>query len=310
MDVLSDVITSLRVGRPRSAHVTWHAPWGQRFPSVPGSAAFQVILQGSGWLIRPDAAPLALSVGDVVFSPTGQGYGMASDPSQPLAEPRFDPSVDTGLIVADRVGHAGPVTVTLYGGYRLDPARTHPMLRELPDLVHLPSRPGHHPDLRTTVDLLAAEVADHPRPGADAILPGLLDVLLLYILRALLEQAPASAPASGWAAALLDPATSAALQALHEQPAHPWTVQELAHHARLSRAAFARRFSSLTGQPPMTYLTWWRLTTAARLLSNTDDSVEHIAHRVGYTSVFAFGNAFKREHGVAPGQFRRRARAD
>lgn len=305
MDVLGDVIMSARVGRPRSARVSWHAPWGQRFPSVPGSAAFQVLLRGSGWLIRPKAQAIPLGAGDVVFSPNGQGYGMASDPSAPLAEPRFDPQHVADLVVTDAVGDRGPVTVTLSGGYQLDPVRTHPMLRDLPDVIVIPSRAGRHPELRAAIDLLGAEV-DDPRPGSVAVVPGLLDVLLVYVLRTWLAETPAHT--SGWAAALTDPGISAALRALHEQPAHPWTVRDLAARARMSRATFARRFTQLIGQPPLRYLTWWRLTTAAHLLRDTDDSLERIARRVGYSSEFAFAAAFKRQHAVPPGRYRRRSR--
>ena len=84
MDVLSDVIAIVRTGRPRSALVEWHAPWGQRFPSAPGSAGFQVVIQGSPWLIPPDGDPLPLSVGDVVFFPHGHGYAMADSPATPV----------------------------------------------------------------------------------------------------------------------------------------------------------------------------------------------------------------------------------
>jgi hypothetical protein len=91
MDVLSDVIATVRTGRPRSARVQWHAPWGQRFPSVPGSAGFQVILQGSCWLIPSDGTPTALSPGDVVFLPHGHGCVLADSPATPVAEPPCDP---------------------------------------------------------------------------------------------------------------------------------------------------------------------------------------------------------------------------
>jgi len=304
VDLLSDVVTILRSGRPRSARVAWHAPWGQRFPSVPGSAGFQVVLQGSCWLTPPAGDPVPLGVGDVVFFPHGHGYGLASDPSAPLAEAACDPLEDAELFVSDFVGHNGPVTVTLCGGYQLDPRHTHPLMSDLPATIHLPARLGHHPELRTAVDLLGNEIS-LPRPGADTIVLALLDMLLLYILRAWFEQSATLASPAGWATALADPAISRALQAIHRDPAHPWTVQSLGEHANLSRATFSRRFTTLTGQPPLTYLTWWRLTIAANLLRRSDAPLNEIANSVGYTSEFAFGNAFKRQHGTAPGKYRR-----
>jgi AraC-like DNA-binding protein len=313
VDLLSDVTAILRSGRPRSARVAWHAPWGQRFPSVPGSAAFQVILQGSCWLIPPAGAPVPLGVGDVVFFPHGHGYGLADNPSAPLAEPVCDPLEDAELFVSDFIGHNGPVTVTLCGGYQLDPRHTHPLLRNLPEAIHLPARLGHHPELRAAIDLLGNEI-NQPRLGADTIVLALLDMLLLYILRAWFEQPSTptndTGRAIGWATALADPAINAALHAIHRDPAHPWTVQSLATQAHLSRATFSRRFTALTGQPPLTYLTWWRLTIAANLLRQSDAPLNEIANHIGYNSEFAFANAFKRQYGTAPGKYRRRQTAE
>ncbi|MEW9533039.1 helix-turn-helix transcriptional regulator [Microbispora sp. NPDC049125] len=164
------------------------------------------------------------------------------------------------------------------------------------------SRPAH----RRAVDLLGGEL-DHPRLGADTIVPALLDMLLLYILRAWFDEQTEHGTTTGWAAALGDPAISAALHALHRDPALPWTVETLGSQAGLSRAAFSRRFTTLIGQPPLTYLTWWRMTAAARLLRETDAPLAEVATRIGYTSEFAFATAFKREYGIAPGKYRRQS---
>ncbi|MGJ6966504.1 AraC family transcriptional regulator [Streptosporangium sp. G11] len=309
MDVLSDVIAVMRTGQPRSARVAWHAPWAQRFAPMPGAAGLQVILQGPCWLIGPDGDPVRLVAGDVVFRPHGRGHTLADSPSTPPAALDCDPGDPRFLqrYVTDTVGvptgAGAPATVTLCGGYHLDPARTHPLLNDLPELIHLPAHLGRHPELRSTVDLLATEV-ERPRLGTDAIVPALLDTLLLHILRAWLDRRPAPG-STGWAAALNDPVTTAALQAMHRDPARPWTVATLAAEAGLSRAPFARRFTALLGQPPLTYLTWWRMTTAARLLRESDAPLHTVATSVGYTSEFAFANAFKRRYGTAPGRYRR-----
>ncbi|MGN9783701.1 AraC family transcriptional regulator [Nonomuraea sp. ZG12] len=304
MDVLSDVIVAMRVGLPSSSHITWHAPWAQRFPSLPGSAGFQVILQGSCWLIPEGGEPIPLSVGDVVFFPHGHGCVLADSPSTPVPEHDCDPGEETALFASASIAGPGAATVTLCGGYRLDDGRSHPILRNLPDLIHLPARLGHHPELRAAIDLLATEIGN-PRPGADTVVASLLDMLLLFILRAHIDARPERCQVSGWAAALADPGISAALDAVHRDPAHPWTVQSLAGCAGLSRAAFSRRFSTLVGQPPLAYLTWWRMGLAGRLLRTTDARLSEVATRVGYGSEFAFANAFKREHGLSPGRYRR-----
>ena len=304
MDVLSDAVAVMRSGRPRSARVAWRGPWGQRFPEVRGSAGFQVILQGSCWLVGPDAGPVALSPGDVLFFPHGDGYGLADSPSTPLAEPVCDPMTDSELFVSDFVGNSGAVTVTLCGGFRLDPGRAHPLLRDLPGVIHLPARVGHHTGLRTAIDLLGREV-ERPDLGTETVVLALLDTLLIYILRAWFTEPPDRG--GRWATALADPVVGTALQAMHQDPGHPWTVQRLADRAGLSRAAFSQRFTTLAGQPPLTYLTWWRLTLAARVLRRSDALLSEIAAQVGYTSEFAFANAFKREYGIAPGRYRKQS---
>ncbi|MFH9727709.1 AraC family transcriptional regulator [Streptomyces sp. NPDC017254] len=312
MDVLSDVVAVTRTGRPRSAYVRWHAPWGQEFTSVPGSAGFQVILRGSCWLLPSDAEPVRLGEGDVVFLPHGGGHTLADSPGTPVTAPACGPDDHERYEAyasdsVDRSGDGGPATVVLCGAYRLDPSRTHPLLLTLPDLIHLPAHPDRHPEVRAAVTLLAAEL-ENPRLGTDAAVPALLDALLLYILRIWFTQQPAGETTTGWAAALNDPPVTAALHAVHRDPAAPWTVARLAAEAGLSRAPFARRFAMLIGQPPLGYLTWWRMTTAAGLLRTSDAPLRSIAAQVGYTSEFAFANAFKRTHGTAPGAYRRENR--
>ncbi len=296
MDVLSDVIASMRIGRPGFARSGLRSPWGMRFPPSPGTAGFTVLLRGSCWLLADDRDPAAVGPGDVIFTPRGDGYGLADDPSTPLVEAVHPPPPAEDADV-----------VTLCGGYRLDPDRAHPLLRDIPAVLHLPAQVGRHDGLRTTIDALGRELGQS-RPGGAALVPLLLDMLLLYVLRAWFEDQPRRPGGAGWAAALADPPVSAALHAIHRDPAHAWTVQSLAERAGLSRAAFARRFTAATRQPPLAYLTWWRLTTAASMLRDTDDSLEQIAARVGYSSPFAFANAFKRQYSVPPGRFRRTAR--
>ena len=291
----------MRIGRPRSFRLRASGTWGWGYPVVRG-AAFHVVLQGSCWLRPETGEPVALSAGDVVLFPHGTGHGLADAPSTPL----------TGLCAGDpghRVLSAGarsdtPDLVALCGQYLVDRDRPHPMLASLPDVVHLPNRLGRHPSLRAAVELLGREV-DTAEAGADAVVPALLDVLLLYMLRAWFsEDTCAGAHPAGWGAALADDAVAAALAAMHAGPDRPWTVESLGAVAGLSRAAFARRFTALVGSAPLAYLTWWRMTTAARLLAETDLPVGAVARRVGYTSEFAFAAAFKREYARPPGRYR------
>ncbi|HET6299359.1 MAG TPA: AraC family transcriptional regulator [Kribbella sp.] len=302
MDVLSDVLTVMRTGKPQGARTQAHAPWGLRFP--PGeTAGCHVVLQGSCWLVPPHGEPVALNVGDVVFDPRGSEYVLTDSPGRPTTD--FSPTAEVDAPQFGYVHLDGPgaETVLLCAAYQLDRARSHPLLDDLPDLIHLPSRLGRHASLRSAIELLGHEL-DNPRAGTEAILPAIVDMLLLFILRAWHdEQADGTTP--GWAAALTDPAMSTALGGIHHHPERQWTVEDLAAQAGLSRAAFAKRFTAIVGQPPLTYLTWWRMTTAARLLRDSNVPLRTVAARSGYTSEFAFAKAFKREYGTPPGIYRR-----
>ncbi|GAA1399025.1 AraC family transcriptional regulator [Kitasatospora putterlickiae] len=307
MDILTEALSSMRTGQPASVRTEGRAPWGLRLPPVVG-AGFHVVLYGTCWLVplEEGAAPIALSPGDVVFLRDGRGHVLADQPGTPavLEQPSdFRPSLPIGTV---SIGGEGPRTSLLCGNYHLDQSRPHPLVRQLPAIVHLQTRHGRHPELSAAVQLLGAEL-ENPRIGSTGIVPALIDSLLLYILRAWIEEQP-SATAAGWAAALGDSAVAPALTAIHEAPSTAWTVESLAARAGLSRAAFARRFTSLVGEPPMAYLTRWRMTTAARLLRESEAPLTTVAAKTGYGSEYAFAKAFKREFGLAPGGYRREAR--
>ncbi|MGW5728593.1 AraC family transcriptional regulator [Nocardia beijingensis] len=295
MDILSEAIAAIRTGSPASGLFIRHAPWGRRYPVVPG-AGFHVVLQGSCWVVPPDGEPMALGAGDVLFMPRGADHDLVDSLDTPVTEIALpgEPREIVG---------PGVRTALLCGAYELGRGRTHPILDELPEFIHLPARPGRHPALRGAVDLLAAEIAE-PRQGSDAAVPAILETLLLFILRAWFDE-QADLRSSGWAGAFADPAVAAVLRAVHEEPARAWTVTDLGDIAGVSRATLARRFLATVGGPPLAYVTRWRMLTAARLLRDTDSSLAAVARRVGYTSEFAFAKAFKREYGLAPGGYRR-----
>lgn len=298
----------MRTGRPQVARALLLAPWGLRFPAV-GAIGVQVILKGSAWLMGPSGGdPIALSAGDIALIRRRAPHALADDPATPLWDADYASHVPADHWPADgsALDPATRGTVLMGGTYDLAGARPHPLFADLPDVVHLRARVGIASELRTVVDLLGAEL-DRDLPGTSAATPALLDLLLLYALRAWFEapQAP-----SGWARASRDPELSVALRLIHDHPQHPWTVAELGARCNLSRAAFARRFTELTGQPPLTYLTWWRMTLAAQMLRTGDYSLSTIAQRIGYANEYAFSKAFRRELGAAPSRYRAEGRLD
>lgn len=298
MDVLADILAAVRVGQARSFRTEARAPWGLWFSGLSG-AGFHVVLRGSCWLLRPDRPPLRLAEGDVVFLRYRDRHGLADEPGRELLE--LGPPGRTGATALGTVLRDGPgaATVLLCGAYLFDRDLAHPLLAALPEVIHLPARAGRYPALDGAVALLGDEVTA-AAPGAAAAVPGLVDVLLVYILRAWL----AEHPDTGWSAALVDPAVAGAVGAIHTDPGGPWTVTGLAALVGLSRAAFARRFTALVGEPPVGYLTRWRMITAARLLRGTDDPLRSVARRSGYASPYAFAKAFRRAYGQPPGRYR------
>jgi AraC-like DNA-binding protein len=192
---------------------------------------------------------------------------------------------------------ADGATVMLTGTYQLESEVSRRLLRALPVVLVLAERDWDSP----LVDLLAAEIVKD-EPGQEAVLDRLLDLLLIAALRAWFSRDDAAAP--GWYRAHADPVVGPALRLLHHNPAHPWTVATLAHEVGVSRAALARRFHELVGEPPMTFLTSWRIALAADLLREPGATIGSVAEQVGYGSPFALSTAFKRIRGISPQQHR------
>jgi AraC-like DNA-binding protein len=281
MDVVSDVICTMRVGRPALSLEAAAPSWQEEVSAFEG-ARFYVGAAGRLRVTAPDEAVITLRPGDAVLLPHGTAHTL--------------------------VNAADGTARFLSGAYRLERARPHPLFQDLADLVGLPARPDRYRGLQASIDLLLGELGE-PMHGRDLVLPALLDVLLVHLIRACLAER-AGLRATGWCVALDDEVIARSLRAVHERPGDPWTVESLGAHAGLSRAAFARRFTAMVGQPPLTYLTWWRLTVAARLLQTTDVPLSTVAQRSGYGSAYAFANAFTREFGISAGRYRRQHRAD
>jgi len=254
-------------------------------------------------------APVPLAAGDIALI-SGPGRhtiaDSASTPAQFVIRQGRKYHVDTGE-EAFAPASLGPrtygdgmpgATTMIRGVYLLRGGVGDRLLEMLPALAIVPAGPR----TRAALDLLTSETA-RDEPGQDAVLSRLLDLVLVMALRAWCSRPSAAPPA--WYRALADPAIGGALSLLHTDPAHRWTVAEMATRSGLSRAAFAARFTDHVGQAPLAYLTAWRMTLAADLLHETDDTIATIARNVGYHDAFAFSVAFKRAHSVSPSTWRR-----
>jgi AraC-like DNA-binding protein len=303
VDPLADVLDVSRVGGALLAHVRAHAPWGIALDATPG-AAFHAITAGTAWLRVGDEAPRQLMPGDVVLLPTGIAHelvGSATTPARPFDRATKEARVgaDGGLVFDG----PGACTRFLCAAYDYDHEVAHPLLSLLPPVLYVAGDPpGGGSPVQATLQLLAAELGGH-QEGSRAVVERLVDVLFVQVVRAWLHAA-ADGDAS-WLRALRDPAVANALALMHGQPERAWTVEALAREVNLSRATLARRFGELVGEPPLAYLTRWRMDVAARRLRETADSVAVVAGSVGYSSEYAFSRAFARARGAPPGRYRR-----
>ncbi|MBF6183301.1 AraC family transcriptional regulator [Nocardia otitidiscaviarum] len=299
MDVLTDVLAATKVGGAVTAQLRAAAPWGIQLDDMP-KAAFHAVVRGSCWIRLPGERPVQLAAGDFTLLPMGSGHALCSSPEVPLLPfERIAPSPGQRVI---RLPGDGCETRIVCGSYRYDAYPAHPLMRLLPPLVHLPAdQSAAGRELADTLRMLTAEIGED-RPGTQTVTDRLVDVLFVQALRVWTEHR--AEDGASWLMALRDPEIAKAMALLHESPARPWTVEELAAQVGVSRATLARRFSALVGEPPLAYLARWRMELAARRLRDSADSVAAVAHGVGYASEFAFSRAFKRQHGRSPAEYR------
>ncbi|MFC4498191.1 MULTISPECIES: AraC family transcriptional regulator [Streptomyces] len=307
MDALAGLLEGPRARGALMIRACFDPPWGVR---VEDRAPLTVMLmvRGEGWVVPDDGERVLLRAGDLAVARGPGAYTCADDPAttpQALILPGgecaypdgrlLNGSMDLGVRAwGDRLDGA---TVVLIGTYLMQGEISGRLLDALPPLLSLTSEEWPCP----LTPLLMEEIG-RDEPGQEVVLDRMLDLLVIAALRAWFSRPEAAAPA--WYRALADPVVGRVLRLVQDDPAHPWTVASLAAKAGVSRAALARRFTGLVGEPPMAYLTGWRLALAADRLRDTDDTLDAIARQVGYGSAFALSSAFKRVYGVSPQEHR------
>lgn len=314
MDVLTDVLESIHTRVLILGRLDLTAPWGLAFDdSDKAGLGFLVVTRGTAVLEGDDLPPVWVSGGDFVLARPSVWRTLRDRPESPVttvgdalqACPHHQDCQPGGVF---RFGGGGALTTVIGGRIEIENLAHNPLLRALPRFTHIQGGQRHGPTgswLETTLQFVSSEMASG-EPGAATVVSRLVDVLLVHALRTHL--AAPQAPGGNWLRALVDPQIGRALSLIHEQPDAPWTVQVLAERVAMSRSAFSARFSELVEEPPLTYLTRWRMARATRMLHATTASLAEVASRVGYDAEAAFSKAFKRWNGVAPGEYRRRAR--
>ncbi|AVT35866.1 AraC family transcriptional regulator [Plantactinospora sp. BB1] len=307
MDALTGLLDGPRARGAFLLRSVLEPPWSLRIQDR-APLTVVVMVRGSAVVLPDTGGSRSLGVGDVAVLRGPDPYTVADDPATP-PQVVIHPGQRCTTVHGESLGqamdlgvrtwgnHPDGSTVLLTGTYQLDGEIGRRLLAALPPLLVLPEQGRLGPLVRLIGDEIVKE-----EPGQEAILDRLLDLLLVTALRTWFARTEAQAP--GWYRAYADPVVGRALRMLHHNPAQPWTVASLAAATGVSRAGLSRRFTELVGEPPMTYLTGWRLALAADLLREPDSTVASVARRVGYGSPFALSTAFKRERGVSPHQYR------
>ncbi len=314
MDPLSDVLRAVRLTGAIFFDIDASEPWVAQTPSgdaivdriFPGAEhliPYHVVTRGACWGGLLDEPPIQLAAGDILVFPRGDAHVLSSAPGMRQAPDLalYRAPRDGQLPFKMSMGTAHDEPTRIVCGYLGCDARPfNPLLAALPRVMRVSERAG---GALGAFVAFAVEESKKPRPGGECVLGRLSELMFVDVVRRYLETLPADH--ADWLAGLRDPHVGRALAALHASPAHDWTLESLGHEVGLSRSALAERFTQFVGQPPMQYLTNWRMQLAANHLRSGTDSVAAIAGRVGYESEAAFSRAFKRAVGSPPSQWRK-----
>lgn len=310
MDLLSDILSRLKLRGTLYFRTSFTSPWSVKVPAYPDVARFHFAHKGRCFVrIAAQAEPVLLEQGDLLIIPKGASHVLYCDPStegaallveQVVAESGFDGS---GALVIGEIG-SNHETQLVCGHFSFAPDLAHPLIDALPDHLHIRNYGEASGSwMESTLRLIGTEAGKN-QLGGDLIAFKMSEIIFAQALRVYLNTADSEQPVlSGFR----DAKIARVLQAMHKAPATNWTVQSLAHLAGLSRTAFAARFLRLMGMTPMAYVTYWRMQIAADQLRSTNAPIIQIAEAVGYGSEAAFGRIFKKHLKHAPATFRRSA---
>lgn len=324
-DVLSDVLRNVRLRGAVYYHVGGDAAWAAEAPPARDIAAvvmpgvehvmeYHVLTRGECWGSLVGETPVRLQAGDILLFPHGDPHVMSSAPGMRVVpgsgEQFLRKSGQLPFLLAHG-GAEGPRQVAEVDGYGTtlvcgflgcDLRPFNPLVARLPRLLHL--RAGAEQAWIAHFMRHAVDESTAKRAGGEAMLERMSEMMFIDAVRRYVDLLPPGSP--GWLAGLRDPFVGKALGLLHAQPGEPWTPEELGRRIGLSRSALHERFAALIGQPPMQYLTSWRMQVAANHLRDSNATVAAVALEVGYESEAAFSRAFKRLVGVCPAAWRRR----
>ena len=301
-DPLADPLRLLKLSGVLHCRAELTAPWGLDLPRIPDCMAIHIVNSGRLYLDIAGQPTREVNAGSLVMIPHGSAHQIRSE-----AGAAVTPLTEIPVrLITDRYEHmtfggGGATTQVSYCGVRFDPVGARRLLQVLPLVIHLDTRAQQDEWLSDTARFIARE-ADATRPGSEAIITRLADIVVVQGIRAWLSSADGH---QGWLAALHDRQIGQALAAIHREPARDWTVKGLAKEIGMSRSALAARFSELVGESVKQYITEWRMQLARDELLTTGQNLAVLAEKYGYQSEAAFSRAFKRVFGASPGHVRK-----
>lgn len=328
-DTLSELLRVVRLQGAVFYYVKGYPPWVVENPHVseiiptimPGAEhmiMFHGLVSGSCWAAITGESPLRMEAGDVALFPRGDAHVMSSAPgirastdstaffySQRPPQLPYALSVKpAGLTMTHLDDDQENCATVVCGFLGLDARPFNPLLAALPRVLRIPgSLLGPNSWVTTLMRAVVTE-SDCKRPGGEAVLARMSEMLFVEALRRHIDSLPDEQ--TGWLAGTRDPAVGRALALMHEKPSEDWTLERLGDEAGLSRSSLHERFVHFIGQPPMQYLTQWRMQIASGLLRDTNAKLLEVAQEVGYDSEATFSRAFKRVSGLSPGAWRKR----
>ena len=315
MDAFSEILSGVKLNGAVFFCAEFSAPWGLASPATRVMAAtlslraahlvlYHFVIDGGALVELADGQSVELKPGDVVILPHGDPHDMSSGKGmkQPFPNYGITAKVKSRDLTPLRAGGGGETSRFVCGYMTCDPYLSRPILSGLPAVFKVNIRTDRSGQWLENSILHLVEEAASGRVGSDAMLAKLSEALFVDTLRRYVAGLPDQQV--GWLAGARDSIVGKTLGLLHGRIAHPWTIADLADQVGISRSALVERFTRYLSEPPMTYLTRWRLQLAARSLERTSRGVAEIAGDVGYESEAAFNRAFKREFGKPPGRYR------
>jgi len=308
MDLLSDILSHMKLKGTLYFRTAFTSPWSVQVPAFEKVARFHFAHKGRCLVrIEADKPPVPLNQGDLLIVTRGAGHTLYCDPTTESPATHLDRVIEesgfdgTGALVYGTPG-SHHETQLICGHFAFDEMAEHPLIDKLPSHIHIKNY-GESAGvwMDHTLRVIGAEAGKNAM-GSEIIALKLSEIIFAQALRSYLsDEQHLPAGLRGYA----DTRIAKSLTAIHQNPAHAWSLQDLAQEAGLSRTAFATRFAELLDMTPIGYITNWRMQIARRMLLETDSAIIAIAEAIGYQSEAAFGRVFKKTFDIAPGSFRK-----